>query len=243
MDPLEKQKLERQAVNGKMCMMFGGIFLIFSAITSTLVYGMGYFLPALEANRGNQEYIDLLETNGLQSSFLMVIGILYMLMAVWEVATGFNCAKNSNRVDRSRFMQKLVVILLVVEVIFQGTAFFLGLSPISLVFSSIVLPLFLLWGVTRLRKVAKAQPDRVYAVDNSKNKAKRQAQAQAQAAPKKSIRERAAMQARLEEDSAEAATKAAEQLEAPEATEAAEQPEPPETAEAEKEASENTVED
>lgn len=231
MDPLEKQKLERQAVNGKMCMMFGGIFLIFSAITSTLVYGMGYFLPALEANKGNQEYVELLEKNGLQSSFLMVIGILYMLMAVWEVATGFHCAKNSNRVDRSRFTQKLVVILLVVEVIFQGTAFFLGLSPISLVFSSIVLPLFLLWGVTRLRKVAKAQPDRVYAVDNSKNKAKRQAQA----APKKSIRERAAMQARLENESDEAAAKASEEssetAKAPEQSEATEAVESAETVE------------
>ena len=198
MDPLEKQKLERQAVNGKMCMMFGGIFLIFSAITSTLVYGIGYFLPALEANKGNQEYQELLKTNGLHSSLLMGIGICYMLMAVWEVAVGFFCAKNSNRVDRSRFMLKLVLALLIPEVIFQGTAFFLGLSPISLVFSSVVLPLFLLWGVTRLRKVAKAQPDRVYAVDNSKNKAKRQAQAQA--APKKSIRERAAMQARVGEE-------------------------------------------
>ncbi len=73
MEPLEKQKLERQAVNGKMCLMFGGIFLIFSALTSTLIYGMGYFLPALEANKGNQEYQELLETNGLQSSLLMVI--------------------------------------------------------------------------------------------------------------------------------------------------------------------------
>lgn len=196
MEPLEKQKLERQAVNGKMCLMFGGIFLIFSALTSTLIYGMGYFLPALEANRGNQEYQELLETNGLQSSLLMGIGICYLLMAVWEVAVGFNCAKNSNRVDRSRFTKKLVLALLIPEVIFQGTAFFLGLSPISLVFSAIVLPLFLLWGVTRLCKVAKAQPERVYAVDNSKNKAKRQAQA----VPKKSIRERAALQARAEDE-------------------------------------------
>lgn len=196
MEPLEKQKLERQAVNGKMCLMFGGIFLIFSALTSTLIYGMGYFLPALEANKGNQEYQELLETNGLQSSLLMGIGICYLLMAVWEVAVGFNCAKNSNRVDRSRFTKKLVLALLIPEVIFQGTAFFLGLSPISLVFSAIVLPLFLLWGVTRLCKVAKVQPERVYAVDNSKNKAKRQAQA----APQKSIRERAALQARVEDE-------------------------------------------
>ena len=41
MDQFEKQKIERQALNGKMTMMFGGIFLMFSAITSTLMYGQG----------------------------------------------------------------------------------------------------------------------------------------------------------------------------------------------------------
>ena len=67
---------------------------------------------------------------------------------------------------------------------------------LGFLFTAILLPLFMLWGATRLRKVAKAEPERVYAVNPAKNKPKQQAAA----APKKSIRERAAMQARVDEN-------------------------------------------
>ena len=42
MDQFERQKQMRQALNGKMGLMFGGIFLMFSAITSTLMYGINF---------------------------------------------------------------------------------------------------------------------------------------------------------------------------------------------------------
>ena len=64
---------------------------------------------------------------------------------------------------------------------------------LGLLFTAIVLPLFLLWGATRLGKVAQADPERKFAVDPARKKTSQQSQP---AAPKKSIRERAAMQAR-----------------------------------------------
>lgn len=51
MDQFEKQKIERQALNGKMTMMFGGIFLMFSAITSTLCME-SFFMTAQTADKG-----------------------------------------------------------------------------------------------------------------------------------------------------------------------------------------------
>ena len=57
MDQFEKQKIERQALNGKMTMMFGGIFLMFSAITSTLMYGINFFMTAQQADKGVAEYV------------------------------------------------------------------------------------------------------------------------------------------------------------------------------------------
>ena len=42
MDQFEQMKVTRQAMNGKMCLMFGGIFLMFSAITSTIMYGINF---------------------------------------------------------------------------------------------------------------------------------------------------------------------------------------------------------
>ena len=197
MDQFDKMKVERQAMNGKMCLMFGGIFLIFSAITSTLMYGINFFMTALEADKGTAEYVELLENAGLQSDFLKGIGICFVAVGIWEVVVGFFATKNSNRVDKSKISVKLSLSLLVVEVLLQVILFLKGLMNLGLLFTAVILPLFLLWGATRLGKVAKAEPERKFAVDPGKKKVRQQSQLLA--APKKSIRERAAMQARVEE--------------------------------------------
>ena len=169
---------------------------MFSAITSTLMYGINFFMTALEADKGTAEYVQLLEEAGIASILLKVVGICFILVGTWEVVVGFFSVKNSNRVDKSSFTLKLVISLLVAM---QVVLFFVGLMNLGLLFTAIILPLFLLWGVTRLRKIAKAEPDRVYAVDNTKNKQNQQTRNQ-QPVPKKSIRERAAMQARLDKE-------------------------------------------
>ena len=75
MDQFEQMKVTRQAMNGKMCLMFGGIFLMFSAITSTIMYGINFFMTALEADKGTAEYVELLENAGVGSGLLKGIGI------------------------------------------------------------------------------------------------------------------------------------------------------------------------
>ena len=91
----------------------------------------------------------------------------------------------------------------------QVILFFTGLMNLGLLFTAIVLPLFLLWGATRLGKVAKADPERKFAVDPARKKSSQQSQA---AAPKKSIRERAAMQAREETAAPDAQTAVEEEI-------------------------------
>ena len=201
MDQFDKMKVERQAMNGRMCLMFGGIFLIFSAITSTLMYGINFFMTALEADKGTAEYVELLENAGLQSNFLKGIGICFGAVGIWEVVVGFMATKNSNRVDKSKVSVKLSLSLLVVELLLQVILFLKGLMNLGLLFTAIILPLFLLWGATRLGKVAKAEPERKFAIDPAKKKARQQSQQPA--APKKSIRERAAMQARVDDGETE----------------------------------------
>lgn len=58
---------------------------------------------------------------------------------------------------------KIIISLLIVEIMMQVYLFFTGLMNFGFLFTAILLPLFMLWGVTRLRKVAKADPERVYA--------------------------------------------------------------------------------
>ena len=195
MDQFERQKITRQAINGRMSLMFGSAFLMFSAITSTLMYGINFFMTALEADKGTAEYVELLQKANLQSGFLKGIGACFVAVGIWEIVSGFLILKNSNRIDKSRFALKIVISLLAAELLLQVVLFFTGLMNLGLLFTSIVLPLFLLWGVTRYIKVSKADPERKFAVDPVKKKSPQRNQA---AAPKKSIRERAAMQARVE---------------------------------------------
>ena len=58
-----------------MCLMFGGIFLMFSAITSTIMYGINFFMTALEADKGTAEYVELLENAGVGSGLLKGIDV------------------------------------------------------------------------------------------------------------------------------------------------------------------------
>lgn len=150
-------------------------------------------LTALEADKGTAEYVELLENAGVGSGLLKGIGICFIAVGIWEAVVGFLSVRNSNRVDKSRFSVKLAISLLITEIVMQVILFFTGLMNLGLLFTAIVLPLFLLWGATRLGKVAKADPERKFAVDPARKKSSQQSQP---AAPKKSIRERAAMQVR-----------------------------------------------
>ena len=199
MDQFERQKQMRQAVNGKMFLLFGGIFLIFSAITSTLMYGINFFITAFEADKGTAEYVELLQTAGVGSTFLKVAGVCFILDGIWEVVVGFISVKNSNRIDKSKLTLKMVISLLVVEILMQVYLFLAGLANLGFLFTALLLPLIMLWGVTRFRKIAKEEPERKFAVDPAKNKRRSCSQNQP-AAPKKSIRERAAMQVRVDNE-------------------------------------------
>ena len=80
---------------------------------------------------------------------------------------------------------------------------FSKLMSLGMLFTAIGIPLFILWGAWGFRKLSKEDPKRVYAVDMKKRQqARRQAAAQP-AAPKKSLRERAMMQADYPQDMTE----------------------------------------
>ena len=127
MDQFERMKVTRQAMNGRMCLMFGGIFLMFSAITSTIMYGINFFMTALEADKGTAEYVELLENAGVGSGLLKGIGICFIAVGIWEAVVGFLSVRNSNRVDKSRFSVKLAISLLITEIVMQVILFFTGL--------------------------------------------------------------------------------------------------------------------
>ena len=185
MDVLDQQKAVRKAATGRMCLLFGGGFLLFTAITSTLLYGINFLVIASKAAAGTKEYVELLEKTNMQVPFLRLVGILFVIMAVVEVFAGISSVRYSNRVDMEVFLC------------------FSKLMSLGMLFTAIGIPLFILWGAWGFRKLSKEDPKRVYAVDMKKRQqVRRQAAAQPEA-PKKSLRERAMMQADYTQDTSE----------------------------------------
>lgn len=200
MDAFEQQKAVRKAANGRMCLLFGGGFLLFTAITSTLLYGINFLVIASKAAAGTKEYVELLEKTDMQVPFIRGVGILFVIVAAVEVFAGINSIRYSNRVDKADKMVKMSVGLLVIEALMEVFLCFSRLMSLGMLFTAIVIPLFLLWGAWGFRKLAKEDPDRIYAVDMKKRQQERAKSAPQPAAPKKSLRERAMMQADYTEE-------------------------------------------
>ena len=60
MSDYKDQKELKMAMNGRMGLMTGGIILLVTAVSSTLMYGINLFSIASGAAKGEQEYTDIL---------------------------------------------------------------------------------------------------------------------------------------------------------------------------------------
>ena len=191
----EDQKEMRMAMNGKMIVMLAGVFLILTAVTSTLLQGMQYFIVGHSAGAGDAEAIKLVESTGLSIGQLYSVGAAYMIVTVAEIMTGIISAKFSNRLDKVKICLYADIVLMVVMILQQSYMMLLVrmFNPFALV-AGILMPLLLLWGITRLMKLAKKYPDRMYAVEPNPARGGRKAAPQ-----KQNIMEKAKARVRDEE--------------------------------------------
>ena len=143
-----------------------------------------------------------MEEVGVTADDLKLLGIICLITAAFEAIIGLICALLSNRVDRSKITLSAVILLLVVECVFLIVLAVKGALMISNLIYSLFLPLVLLWSVFRLRKLAKADPDRIYAV--KQNRQPQKPAMPVNSAPKKGLKERA-MMSPTEETDADAA--------------------------------------
>ena len=158
-------------------------------------------------------------TLGISVGDLKFLGIACFVIAVIRIFVGVICVKFSNRVDRSSITLKAVIGLAIAEVLYAAVMFlkkalFIG----SLIYTFLIVGA-LLWGALRLRKLAKENPERVYAVE-----AAQRFTPQPKPAQKKSLREKAMMSTDIE-----SLPEASETPEAPETSEALETSETPDT--------------
>ena len=178
----QDQKEMRRALNSKMIIMLVGIMLVVTALTSSLSYGMRCWSMAGMADGGDKDILEALKQIGITSGTLRICSVIYYLQAVIEVFVGVFCARLSNRLDKNALLWKMAWVILVVEVAAGVALTLLHMTSAIMIVSNLLLPGFLLWAVNSLRKVAKNNPDRIYAVEpNNRNKGKEKEKGKAKA--------------------------------------------------------------
>ena len=156
---------------------------------------------------------------GISLRDLRLMGIVYIVVSVIELLCGLICIMFSNRVNRANIVFAAVIVLLVGEMVFLIVSAMKGTLMISSLVYSVVIPCILLRQAWKLRKMAKADPDRVYVIepagknaaggrggsgrkskdDGAGSRGERRGSSQTQVSGGKSLHERAMMQAAEEE--------------------------------------------
>lgn len=209
MNDYKDQKELKIAMNGRMGLMTGGIILIITAVTSTLMYGINLFSIASGAAGGNQEYLDVISQAGMEISTVRIISVCFFALACLEIYSGIFCAMRCNRLDKVKGTKIVAIVTLVAEIVVQLALFLTHMLNLGSLLLAVVVPAYMIWGATRLEKLAKLYPDRKIALNTKKAKdarggANSSKPSSAQPAQKKSLRERAMMNAELpEEDTSE----------------------------------------
>ena len=109
-------------------------------------------------------------------------------MTVIRILAGVICVRFSNRVDRAGITLKTVIGLIIAEVIYIFLLFFKRALFLGSILYTALICGALLWGALKMKKLAKEDPKRVYAVTPAKQRA-----AEKPAAPQKSLRDKAMM--------------------------------------------------
>lgn len=183
------QKEMRMAINGRMISLIAGIMTGTTALFTTLQYAIAF----LQAG-ANQDLLTQMNNLGVGIGYMRALGVAMILATIVEVFAAIMSVRLCNRLDKSAVLMKTAIALLVVEVIVQ----LIGLKAGVFMLNNIIMPCCLLWSSWQLKKLFKLYPDRKFAVEpNVRNKKKKEEPAQ-----KKSIAERAKLQAK-EEVSAE----------------------------------------
>ena len=169
----QDQKEMRRALNGKMIVMLVGIMLVMTALTSSLSYGIRCWSMAGMADKGNEEVLEALKQIDITSGTLRACSVVYYIQAVIETMVGIFCFRLNNRLDKVALLWKMSLGILGLEVLAGVALTAMHMISPFMIISNLLLPLFLLWAVSGLKKVAKNHPDRIYAVEpNNRKKGK-----------------------------------------------------------------------
>ena len=156
----QDQKEMRRALNGKMIVMLVGIMLVMTALTSSLSYGIRCWSMAGMADKGNKDVLEALKQIDITSGTLRACSVVYYIQAVIETMVGIFCFRLNNRLDKVALLWKMSLGILGLEVLAGVALTAMHMISPFMIISNLLLPLFLLWAVSGLKKVAKNHPDK-----------------------------------------------------------------------------------
>ena len=110
------------------------------------------------------DLIGQMDAAGIEAKDLRLLGYGNLITAFFEIFCGLLCALYSNRVNRSKYTLGAAITVLVVEIVFMIFAFTKNALVITNLIYAVLLPVVLLWAALKMRKMAKADPERIYAV-------------------------------------------------------------------------------
>ena len=122
----------------------------------------------------DEERVKGLLAIGMTSDKIRILAVFFIIQAIVELAAGFISILFCNRVDKAKITFTTALVLVGVEIVIVCLVyeFMQGALMLSSLIYSIVLPLLMLWAANKMRKFAKADPKRVYAVAPGKKRSK-----------------------------------------------------------------------
>lgn len=169
MNQYTDQKELRDALNSKLFLQVGGIFIIVASFTSVML-GINFFMLAGEATKGNEELLQLMKEQSLSVNMLYVMGVASIISSTAEVVCGVFSVKLCNRLKSADFVFKMGIVLLVIEVLVNGFLVWKKGVAVTQVISAIIMPCVLLWASSRMKKLHEKYPDRIYAMEKKSGK-------------------------------------------------------------------------
>lgn len=170
MQEYKEQKEMRKAINAKMLHVMCGALMLLDAVTHVLLYAMSYFNYASEMSKGNQELIAQAEEIGLSASNIRIIALMLLILAGAQILVGFIALRFNNRLDKGNLIFRSAVLLMVLQIAAHLVIILNGLTMIEILFIGVMLAGCLIWSSIGFLKLAKAYPDKVWAVEPEKRR-------------------------------------------------------------------------
>lgn len=170
MQEYKEQKEMRRAINAKMFHVMCGALMLLDAVTHVLLYAMSYFNYASEMGKGNQELIAQAEEIGLSASNIRVIAMMLLILAGAQILVGFIALRFNNRLDKGNLIFRCAVLMLILQIVAHLVIILNGLTMIEILFIGVMLSGCLVWSSIGFLKLAKAYPQKVWAVEPEKKR-------------------------------------------------------------------------